>query len=128
MDLSAECYHPKGQGARQVRLAFCSDNGKEVSDPIALGFVLEEMGQHENGIQWLKKTLEIDTANAKENAPDAAMSHPSLGIVHVRKGEYSAVLKSFADEHLATATRNMDLACKDQDDLPQAIAYLKESA
>lgn len=36
-----------GQGAWQVRLALCSDNGKEVGDPLALGFVLEEMGQHE---------------------------------------------------------------------------------
>ena len=154
-----------GQGAWQVRLALCSDNGKEVSDPLALGFVLEEMGQHEcaenfyqrllpqlpkdhedvprcyhalgevcqkqgqheNGIKWLKKTLEIDTANAKENAPDAAMSHHSLGIVHIRKGEYSAALKSlkkgmeigkksFGDVHLnlAMCYNNMGIAYQEQ--------------
>ena len=161
-----------GQGAWQVRLALCSDNGKEVGDSLALGFVLEEMGQHEcaenfyqrllpqlpkdhediprcyhaldevcqkqgqheNGIKWLKKTLEIDTANGKENAPYAAMSHHSLGIVHIRKGEYSAALKllkkameiwkkSFGDDHLdlAMCYNNMGIAYQEQRKYTEAL-------
>ena len=69
--------------------------GKEVSDPLALVFVLEEMGQHENGIQWLKKAMKIWKKSLGDDHLDLAMCYHNMGIAYQEQRKYAEVLDSY---------------------------------
>ena len=122
----------KSFGDDHLDLAMCYNS---------MGIAYQEQRKYKEALDSYRKAWSIRQKQLRIDDRLLAQSHACLGNALYYLNHYDTALDHFrfAFEiwkrseltpytNLTTALRNMGLACQGQGDLPQAIAYLKESA